>query len=284
MTRFDIALIGGDRRTACMAPAFTEKGYRVICYGTMKIPADNKIYCSRSLREAVDNAPVIVCGIPFEKNGCLYCEQKQPDITLTELQRLLRKHQKIFGGVIPQDFRRLCEEREIGCYDFMREEPLTIFNAIATAEGAILEALMHKDTQLHQSTVLVLGYGRCGKVLADKLKGLSACVTVCSGQAQELALAASLGLDTLPLSRLRQEISCYEYLFNTIPAYVLTKPCLENMNKASLIIDIASNRAGMDYDAAKALNIHALYCPGLPGKYAGLSCAKRLAEYVLAKV
>lgn len=283
MLKFDVAIIGGDKRTSCMATVFAKQGYRVICFGTAQIPAHNKIYYSKSLKEAVENAAIIVGGIPFEKNGCLYSEEQLPDITLTELQRLLRKHQKIFGGVIPEDFRRLCEEREIGCYDFMKDEPMTIFNAIATAEGAILEALLHKNTQLHQSKTLVLGYGRCGKVLADKLKGLSAQVTVCSAQSHELAMAASLGFDTLPLLQLRKRINEYEYLFNTIPATVLTKPRLENVNKEAIIIDIASNQIGLDYEAAETLNLNVHFCPGLPGKYAALTCAERLTKFVLQR-
>ncbi len=283
MLKFDVAIIGGDKRTSCMATVFAKQGYHVICFGTAQIPAHDKIYNANSLKEAIENATIIVGGIPFEKKGHLYLEAHLPEITLTELQRLLRKHQKIFGGVIPEDFRRLCEEREIGCYDFMKDEPITIFNAIATAEGAILEALINKDTQLHQSKTLVLGFGRCGKVLAHKLKGLSALVTVCSSQSKELAMAASLGFDTLPLSQLRKEINHYEYLFNTIPATVLTKPRLENVSKEAIIIDIASNQIGLDYEAAKALNLNIHFCPGLPGKYAALTCAQRLAKYVINK-
>ena len=281
MTRFDIALIGGDRRTACMAPIFIKKGYRVACYGTLTIANE---YRTHSLKEALENSAIIVGGIPFEKNGCLYAKQDIPEISLAELHRCLRKHQKVFGGVIPESFRRLCEEREIDCYDFMSEEYMAIYNAIATAEGAILEALSHKDTQIHQSSVLVLGYGKCGKVLADKLKGLSACVTVASSDSKELALASSLGFATLPISLLQQKICCFEYLFNTIPACILTGACLECLNKDSLIIDIASNRVGVDYERAKALNLQALYCPGLPGKYAGQSCAGYLVDYVTGKL
>ena len=284
MKKYDIAIIGGDKRTACMAAVFLKKGYRVITYGTMKIPINSTIYQSDTFREAVENSRILVCGIPFQKNNCLFFQENVPTVTLTELQRCLRKHQEVFGGVIPENFRRHCEEREIGCYDFMRDESLTIFNAIATAEGAILEALLHKDTNLHHSKSLVLGYGRCGRVLADKLRGLSARVTVCCADLQELALADSLGMDTLLLPRLKQEISSFEYIFNTIPAVILAKDCLYCLNSNSLIIDIASNQGGVDYETAKQNNISACHCLGLPGKYAGYSSAERLVEYVIAKI
>ena len=290
MTKYDIAILGGDKRTACMVPILAEKGYRVICFRTGKTaysPATkSKIAIARSLREALDSAPVIIGGIPFTKSDSLYCEEDTSDtaIGISEIQRSIHKHQKIFAGVIPESFRRTCEEREISCYDFMLDEPITLYNAVSTAEGAILEALLHKNTNLHMSHTLVLGYGRCGKVLADRLQGLHACVTICSNDANELALACALGFETMHLSNLCRKICCYEYIFNTIPARVLNRRCLEKTAPNAIIIDIASNKAGADYDIAEKLNVNIHFCPGLPGKYAGESCAKYLTDFVINRI
>lgn len=267
-----------------MAHIFSEKGYRVITCGTVKLPMNTHIYRTDDFQETLDSAGILIFGIPLQKDGCVYFEEEMPEITLTELQRCLRKRHKVFGGVIPEDFRRHCEKREIGCYDFMQDEALNIFNAIATAEGAVLEALLHRDTNLHNSACLVLGYGRCGRVLADKLRGLNAKVTVCSADRQELALADSFGMHTLLLSRLKFEIRHFEYIFNTIPALVVKEDCLLNLNGRSLIVDIASNQGGVDYEAAKRHGVPACHCLGLPGKYAGYSSAEKLAEYVITKI
>lgn len=284
MKKFDFAIIGGDKRTAGMAQVFARKGYGVICYGTTYCPLHERILYADTLSEAISKAPVIVCGIPFQKENALYLEGEIPPIPLSEFQRMLRKMHTIFAGVIPEEFRRGCEKRSIPCYDFMQDEPLAIYNSIATAEGAILEALMHKNTHLHQSKVLILGYGRCGRVLADKLKGLSAQVTVCSKEAQELATAAALGFQSISLGKLGKSIKHFEYIFNTIPTTVLTENILRNMKEDSLTIDIASGGIGADYEAAEALKRKVLFCPGLPGKYAPLSCAENLADFVLKKL
>lgn len=165
----------------------------------------------------------------------------------------------------------------------MLDEPLSILNAVSTAEGAILEALLHKSTVIHKSSCLVLGFGRCGKIIADRLK---VCVPRHSlyESDTELALASSLGFHTLKLSKLPQTIHRFEYLFNTIPACILNRSCLERVSKDCLIIDIASNRTGADYEAAKQLGINLRCCPGLPGKYSGKSCAKQLSEYVVQHI
>lgn len=282
MNKFDIAILGGDKRTACMAPLFAQRGYRVTTFATFTDTSKGPVKEAACLREALENTPIIVCGIPFSKDDALYCERPISKINLSELTRLLRKRQRVYGGVIPEEFRHICEEREIGCFDFMKEETLQLYNAAATAEGAILEALLHKNTMLHQSKTLVLGFGRCGKILADKLQGLKAHVHICSSSPEERSLALAYGFCTFPLSNLKQRINEFEYLFNTIPACVLTDNCLRELSNNALVIDIASNKTGADYEAALRLKKQVLYCPGLPGKYAPLSCATKLTNYVIS--
>ncbi|MGN0330193.1 MAG: dipicolinate synthase subunit DpsA [Kineothrix sp.] len=276
MAEYDIAVIGGDKRTAYMIPFFMERGYRVIGYKVYhtreEIRADGY---ADSLRQALESAGIIVGGIPIEKKGI---------VNLRELSRHMRKCHTVFGGVLPEAFRQECGERGILCYDFMRDESLAVFNAVATAEGAILEALLHKETNIHQSSSLVLGYGRCGKVLCDKLKALSAEVTVCANSQPELALAEAMGMKVLPMGSLTEALTGFEYIYNTIPAVVLGGERLKQVKKEALIIDIASGRGGLDYQEAERLQIRALHCLGLPGKYAAGISAKRLADYVIAKM
>lgn len=277
MAEYDMAVIGGDKRTAYMVPFFREMGYRVICYKLSRvkgemIAADG---VAESLKQAVESAKIIVAGIPIEKKGIVH---------IRELSRHLRKRHKVFGGVIPEAFRQECDERGICCYDYMKDESIAVFNAVATAEGAILEAMAHKDTNIHRSHTLVLGYGRCGMVLAQKLKALSAFVTVCGNSAIEMAKAEAMGMETLFLDQLAEKIGEFEYIYNTIPALVLEEGMLGKLQEDALIIDIASGKGGVDYQAAERLEVKALHCLGLPGKYAGKISAKRLTEYVVDKL
>lgn len=277
MAEYDIAVIGGDKRTAYMVPFFKEIGYRVIGYKLCHIRDEDAVpdKMADSLKEAVESADVIVGGIPIEKKGI---------VNIRELSRHLRKRHRVFGGVISDAFRQECDERGILCFDFMKDESIAVFNAVATAEGAILEALAHKDTNIHGSKSLVLGYGRCGKVLAQKLKGLSADVTVCGNNLIELASAETMGMEPLLLSRMEECIGEFEYIYNTIPAVVLPDALLARVRKDALIIDIASGKGGVDDKAAEALKLRCLHCLGLPGKYAGRISAKRLTEYVVDKL
>lgn len=287
MPESDIALLGGDKRTAYMIPVFEEKGYNVICYGIEdakgEMPEAAACKTASSLPEAISSAKVIVGGIPFIKQKKIFSTKKLPDLDINAFLACLEKKQKLFAGVIPEEVKAACQEKKILCCDFMKDESIAVFNAVATAEGAILEALKNQETNLHKSSCLVLGYGRCGKVLAQKLKGLSADVTVCSRCRLELSYADIYGLKTLRMHELEDKFHEYEYIFNTVPAVIIRKNLLKNARRNVLLIDIASGAGGVDYLAAEELGIHALHCLGLPGTYAARISARKLSEFVIEK-
>lgn len=276
-SKYNIAFIGGDKRLAHMIPLFEKKGYHTNSFGLIESSTEE----GKDMAQMIKKADILVCGIPMIKNGYINILDEEKKCSEREFLDILSKNQKIFGGLLPTEFRKKCEEKGVYCYDFMNNEEVSIFNAIATAEGAIMEALLHKETNLHKSNVLVLGYGRCGKVLADKLKGLSVNVTVLSRVETELATAGALGFESVTFSGLKRKIGQYEYFFNTIPDIVLNEKLIHSMQKDALIIDIASGKGGVDYEAVIGSNVKALHCLGLPGKYASKTSALPLFEMVV---
>lgn len=246
------------------------------------IPAagKRKTDSARSFEEAVRAARIIVGGIPLIRNGHLFQGPKMPEIGEDAFFAGVRPGQKLFGGVLPDAFRKRCQEHGVECHDFMKDEALTVFNAVATAEGAILEALQHQKTNICGSRSLVLGYGRCGRVLADRLAGLKAEVTVCCRNPVARTMAETMGFDTLAPENLPEKIGTFEYIYNTVPAGMLPGELLKKMSRQALIIDIASAPGGVDYEAAGQFHIQARLCPGLPGKYAPKTSGEALARYV----
>ena len=51
-------------------------------------------------------------------------------------------------------------------------EKFTVLNIIPTVEGAIQVAMQETKRTLHGSNVLILGFGRIGKLLSKSLVGL----------------------------------------------------------------------------------------------------------------
>ena len=283
MEQYDIALVGGDERIAYMQPYLTGRGYRVICYGTSPLSGETSVQQAESLEEAA-KAGCLVAGIPFLKDGKINAKQQLDDLEIDSMYSCMRRGQTLFGGVLPGDFVSRCMRKGIICHDFMKDEALTVFNAIATAEGAILEALLRHKTNLQGSNSLVLGYGRCGKVLAEKLKGIGAKVAVCARNDVALANADAFGADVFHLRQLNHQIHNFEYVFNTVPAILLDEELSKRMREDVLVVDLASAPGGVDWACAKRLGIQALFCPGLPGKYAPKSSGERLADYVISQL
>lgn len=226
---------------------------------------------------------VVLCekGSPnVEKYDVLLLPVVSSKLDLKQISIQLKEGQKIFGGNFPDFFEKGCMEKKVECYDYMKEDAIAIKNAVATAEGAIAEAIFLSDKNLHGNKSIVLGYGRCGKVLADKLRGLQSAVTIYARNPAQRATAESYGFSTTSRIEAIQENE-YVYIFNTIPAFILNRKSLNNVKRHAVIIDIASGNGGVDFEYCKENGIYAKLCPGIPGKFAPLASAQILFQYVL---
>jgi dipicolinate synthase subunit A len=223
----------------------------------------------QTLNELFEKCGVLIGPIPFSKDQVTITAKNPPsDLTIAHVAYLLTNHHFLIAGSIPQPITGLCDSRHIGYYDLMKNEKITILNAIATAEGTIMEAIGTSDRNLHGSNCLVLGYGRCAKVLSQKLKAMDARVTVAARSEEALAYANASGLLTVHLSNIKCILPSFHYIFNTIPAMIVDRDYLDLVDKHVTIIDISSAPGGVDFDYAKHLKLNARLCLGLPGKVA----------------
>lgn len=263
----NIAVIGGDLRQVYMANEFIEKGYSVKVYGLNSSLFSSNIKEADSLKSALIDAETVICPIPFTKNqnDILSLDLNIP---INDLLQSLPENITIFGGNIPNFVKSYCEIKNIKTVDLMELNEVAMLNAIATAEGTISEAITKSNINLHKSNCLILGYGRCGKVLAKKLKALDAYVYIAARSKDALIEAEAFGLECINISDLDSVLSQFDFIINTIPSLVLSKEKLLEVSKSVVIIDLASAPGGVDYKVAESLGIKASLCPGLPGKYA----------------
>ncbi len=192
----------------------------------------------------------------------------------------LQKGQLVFGCHFPAPLLELCVKKEVRCIDYMQEEGFASRNAIATAEGAVAEALKSGCVSIHGSNSLVVGYGRCGEVLAEKLAALKANVTVMDRKEEKRARAETYGCQAVDFTMPATNMSEFDFIFNTVPAPVLDEHFLANVKKDVTIVDIASKPGGVDFEYCRKHSIDANLCLGLPGKYAPKSAAAILMEVI----
>ena len=153
-------------------------------------------------------------------------------------------------------------------------------NALPTAEGAIQLALELADRTLAGSRCLVAGFGRIGKVLADRLRALGAEVSVSARKYGDLAWVRALGYAPCRTDALAGTLGDYDLIFNTVPALVLDQRLLAETREDCVILDLASAPGGVDLDAAARLGRRAQAAPGLPGKTAPRSAAAAVLESI----
>ena len=139
-------------------------------------------------------------------------------------------------------------------------------NAALTAEGAVWLVMRRSERALAGQSALVAGYGRVGRLLADKLAALGARVTVAARSAEARAEAAARGHNSVDINYISES---YDIVLNTVPA-----PVLAGHYGASLCLDLASMPGGwMDETSV-------LKAPGLPGIYAPRSAADVMANAI----
>ena len=81
-------------------------------------------------------------------------------------------------------------------------------------------------------------------------------------------------------AELADAVGNVDFIFNTVPERILSEERLRHVGKNTWILDIASAPGGVDYRAAEALSVNAVLLPGLPGRYAPVSSAEILADFI----
>lgn len=222
----------------------------------------------------IKNADYVIAPIPFSRDGIKITGEI---ITCDELISKL-DGKMLFTGAISDVIKE--KLKNIKYYDLMELDEVAVMNAIPTAEGAIYEAIKNSNITLSDSNCLVMGYGRIGKVLCDKLKGINSKVYCEARSKKDIAYIESMGYNSIHITELNSYLPKMDYIFNTIPVTLLNENNLKYINKECTIIDLASAPGGIDFELAKKMGLNVLWALALPSKVAPKSAAKYLKEVI----
>lgn len=201
---------------------------------------------------------------------------------LKRINDRLQAGEYVFGCNFPAEIVEHKRKQGVFFVDYMKEEGAAYINAVATAEGAVAEALLSGKEVLFGKEILVMGYGRCGQILAGRLQALGGKVTVCDKREEKLAMACAYGFQAVQAgAKLPSEFwSRFLYIFNTVPELVFDAERLAHIRHDAVMIDIASKPGGIDYAYCEKNNLNAKLCGGLPAKYAPKSAAELLLAVI----
>ena len=278
----NVGILGGDLRIVNLAKMLAKDGYIVYTYGLEKadFSEDNIIRC-KSLAEFSKNCNLIVSAIPFSKDGVhINSPFSNREIVIGEVVEKL-KDKKLIAGAISDKIKELASENRINRIDIMQIESFTIMNIIPTVEGAIQVAMENTEFTIHNSNCLVLGFGRIGKLLCKRLKGLGANIYCMARKEKDLTWIKILGYSDICIDNLENNLDNKDIKFNTVPSIILDDNKLKVLREKSPkcpIIELASKPGGVDLIKAKEYGTKIINAQGLPGKVAPYSAADYIKE------
>lgn len=277
------SIIGGDLRIIELSKMLARDGNKLHVYGLEKVEElkdDENIIMCRNLQEAVKNSDIIIGPIPFSSNGKeINTPSSDNKILIEELMQYINAKTLIAGSVASEVYDMASKEN-VEIIDIMKKEELAVLNAISTAEGAIEIAMANTNRIIHGSKVLILGFGRIGKVLAKKMEGLSAKVTCAARKNEDLAWIKSYGYEKININEIGKELSEYDIIINTVPQLILNEENIKYIKDDCLLIDLASKPGGVDQKATDERNLKFIWALALPGKVAPITSAEFIKETI----
>jgi dipicolinate synthase subunit A len=276
-----IAVVGGDLRIEKLIEMLIEDDYTVYTYGlemSEELLKLEKVEMCPTVSEAVKKSKVVVGPIPLSS------DRKNLSMPFSTIKLSVDEFisnlsgKTLIAGNIGEDAKRRLEESNVKYTDILKREEFTVLNTIATAEGTIQIAMEETQRTVHGSKVLVMGFGRIGKILAKMLDGIGAKVYCEARKNEDIAWIKAYGYEPIHLDNLNEHLGEFDIIISTIPFQVLDKERLNLVKKDVVIIDIASNPGGVDRKTAKDKNLKVIWALSLPGKVAPLTSAEFIKE------
>lgn len=155
--------------------------------------------------------------------------------------------------------------------DLLKDPLYLAENAAITADAALGILLTELPCCLAGTEILILGWGRIGKCLAQQLKNLGAHVSICARKPSDLSMLTALGYSAISPEMLPENIRRFRCIVNTVPATILSSA--DAIAPDCLQVDLAS---GIFLPGDKVLSAR-----GLPGKCKPEASGKLIARRVL---
>ena len=274
-----ITVVGGDLRIVKLVEMLINDGYKVYTYA-LENSEDllnlNGVEMCPTLDEAISNSKVVVGPVPLSSDRKrLTSPFGRNSVELEDFIKALKGKYLIAGTI---NIKEELEKNQIQYTDLLKREEFSVLNTIATAEGTIQIAMEETQRTVHGSNVLVMGFGRIGKVLAKMLDGIGAKVYCEARKNEDISWIKAYGYNPIHLNNLDEHLGKFDIIINTIPFQILDGPKLDLVKKEAVIIDLASNPGGVDRKAARDRSLKVIWALSLPAKVAPLTSAEFIKE------
>ena len=274
-----ICVLGGDGRQTAVAQRLGQR-YECAVWGVERVP-DTAVRCD-DWRDAVRGADAVVLPLPVSRDGKTL--NGSDGVKLNEIVSAMRPSSFLCGGMIPNSVREMAAERCAAVYDYFESESVQIRNAVPTAEGTVAALIGEMPVTVDGMTVLVTGYGRCARTIAQKLILLGADVYAAARSEKDLAWAWVDGCAAITLDEMRECPPSCDAVVNTVPVRLIDGSVLGKLDSKTVVFDLSGGGVGVDADAARECGIKVIPLPSLPGKTSPETAGNIIADAILRKL
>ncbi len=256
-----VTFIGGDVRSRIAAVRLKENGFLVETLGLYK-----------GEKGIIEDSDALIFPVPTTRDKrTVFAPFAEEEIVLEKIEKRILQDQLLL--TCNYKFQNNI------CIDYGKSDGFALLNAVPTAEAAISIAIENTDFTLWQSNVLIIGFGRVGKILADRLYKMGANVTVTARKQADFGLADALNYKFIHTNEIAHHLGKYSVIFNTLDFTVIDENSMKKCS-APLLIDLSS-KGGFDPLLAEREGKKAIVAPGLPGKTAPVTAGNILAKTVI---
>ncbi len=275
MTDHDIVFMGGDMRMVYAAERMSvSRGCALAGFDILDARQRRNIpEAGTAARYGAAVLPVLADGV-----DAIRCPYSGRTYDINVLSMLLTEGAAVFAGKVTKGLIRLCAENGYTLYDYLVREEFAVNNAVLTAEGAVGIAVYETGGSIFGSSVMILGFGRIGKLCARYFSALGADVSVAARKKEALAWIGAYGYRAVDLGDERalcETLGKAGIIINTIPAKVLAGTRTEAVQSDAVLIELASQACT---DGSARFRI--IQAGGLPGKTAPEAAGRIIADTV----
>jgi len=259
-------VLGGDSRYPAAAESLRKRGYEVeYLDGTEEA----------SPEEALSRADAVLLPLHPFQDGFLRLGDHTIEGAL--LPDRLKPGCTVVAGTLPEALAQWFHSRGVRCVELLEQESYLLPNAMLTAEGALWLIMDQMNRSVRDAEVMIVGWGRIGRYLANLLDALGASVSVASRKRKHRLEILLRGLKPEVTGQYDQGLDQYDLIVNTVPAPVFSELQMHQIPAETLLLELASSPGGFPESFEGRVEI----ARGLPGSYAPYTAGEQLAQAVL---
>ena len=189
----NILFLGGDLRQEYASKYVQSNGHNSCAY--IDFTLDKEVV------NKIENAQIIVLPLPLSIDDIhVNINNRNSSTKIIDILSCINQNQLLIAGKISPNVLQTINTYKIKVIDYNNIEYFQIFNAFLSAEGGIYYTKTKHQKSFYNSSILILGFGRIGKILSYLLHLQGAHITIGVRNEKDIAWAKLCGFKTIDLT------------------------------------------------------------------------------------